>query len=53
MTSIKDASTETAIIFGEAYRHRGWWQIRAVDRRYRAELQGIELDLRSTSHNAV
>ncbi|CAL9410883.1 General stress protein 16U [Streptomyces sp. enrichment culture] len=40
----EDASTETAMIFGELYRHRGEWKFRAVGQGYASGLRGIALD---------
>lgn len=40
----EDASTETAMIFGEVYRHRGEWKFRAVGQGYASGLRGIALD---------
>ncbi|MCZ9347317.1 TerD family protein [Streptomyces sp. TRM76130] len=40
----EDASAETAMIFGEVYRHRGEWKFRAVGQGYASGLQGIALD---------
>ncbi|GAB2476844.1 TerD family protein [Jatrophihabitans fulvus] len=37
----EDASTETAMIFGELYRNRGEWKFRAVGQGYDAGLAGI------------
>ena len=34
----EDASTETAMIFGEVYRHNGDWKFRAVGQGYRGGL---------------
>jgi tellurium resistance protein TerD len=34
----EDASTETAMIFGEVYRHQGEWKFRAVGQGYRGGL---------------
>ena len=40
----EDASTETAMIFGELYRSRGEWKFRAVGQGYDAGLAGIARD---------
>jgi len=40
----EDASTETAMLFGEVYRHGGDWKFRAVGQGYAAGLRGIALD---------
>ena len=40
----EDASSETAMIFGELYRHRGEWKFRAVGQGYASGLRGIALD---------
>ena len=40
----EDASTETAMIFGELYRHSGEWKFRAVGQGYASGLRGIALD---------
>jgi len=40
----EDASTETAMIFGELYRHNGEWKFRAVGQGYAAGLAGIARD---------
>ncbi|MER7050023.1 TerD family protein [Streptomyces jumonjinensis] len=40
----EDASTETAMIFGELYRHNGEWKFRAVGQGYASGLRGIALD---------
>ncbi|GGZ11428.1 TerD family protein [Streptomyces poonensis] len=40
----EDASTETAMIFGEVYRHGGEWKFRAVGQGYASGLRGIALD---------
>jgi len=40
----EDASTETAMIFGEVYRHSGEWKFRAVGQGYSSGLRGIALD---------
>ena len=40
----EDASTETAMIFGELYRHGGDWKFRAVGQGYAAGLAGIARD---------
>lgn len=40
----EDASTETAMIFGEVYRNRGEWKFRAVGQGYEAGLAGIARD---------
>ena len=40
----EDASTETAMIFGELYRHSGEWKFRAVGQGYAAGLAGIARD---------
>jgi tellurium resistance protein TerD len=40
----EDASTETAMIFGELYRYTGEWKFRAVGQGYANGLRGIALD---------
>ncbi|MCW2606752.1 MAG: stress protein [Frankiales bacterium] len=40
----EDASTETAMIFGELYRHTGQWKFRAVGQGYANGLVGIVRD---------
>ncbi|MEU6004716.1 TerD family protein [Streptomyces sp. NPDC047453] len=40
----EDASTETAMIFGELYRYHGEWKFRAVGQGYASGLRGIALD---------
>ncbi|GGZ74367.1 TerD family protein [Streptomyces echinoruber] len=40
----EDASTETAMIFGELYRYQGEWKFRAVGQGYASGLRGIALD---------
>lgn len=40
----EDASTETAMIFGELYRHGGEWKFRAVGQGYASGLAGIARD---------
>jgi tellurium resistance protein TerD len=40
----EDASTETAMIFGELYRHGTEWKFRAVGQGYATGLRGIALD---------
>ncbi|MCW2873371.1 TerD family protein [Actinacidiphila oryziradicis] len=40
----EDASTETAMIFGELYRYNGEWKFRAVGQGYASGLRGIALD---------
>ena len=40
----EDASTETAMIFGELYRHGGEWKFRAVGQGYQSGLRGIATD---------
>jgi tellurium resistance protein TerD len=40
----EDASTETAMIFGELYRHNGEWKFRAVGQGYASGLAGIARD---------
>lgn len=40
----EDASTETAMIFGELYRNSGEWKFRAVGQGYSAGLAGIAKD---------
>ena len=40
----EDASTETAMIFGEVYRHGAEWKFRAVGQGYAAGLGGIARD---------
>lgn len=40
----EDASTETAMVFGELYRRDGEWKFRAVGQGYASGLRGIALD---------
>jgi tellurium resistance protein TerD len=40
----EDASSETAMIFGELYRYGGEWKFRAVGQGYASGLRGIVLD---------
>ncbi|MFD7920504.1 TerD family protein [Streptomyces sp. NPDC059740] len=40
----EDAAGETAMIFGEVYRHSGEWKFRAVGQGYASGLRGIALD---------
>jgi tellurium resistance protein TerD len=40
----EDASTETAMIFGELYRHGGEWKFRAIGQGYASGLAGIAKD---------
>ncbi|SFC67251.1 TerD family protein [Streptomyces aidingensis] len=40
----EDASSETAMVFGELYRHRGEWKFRAIGQGYASGLHGIALD---------
>jgi tellurium resistance protein TerD len=40
----EDASTETAMLFGELYRYGGEWKFRAVGQGYSTGLRGIALD---------
>ena len=40
----EDASTETAMVFGELYRHSGEWKFRAVGQGYASGLAGIASD---------
>jgi tellurium resistance protein TerD len=40
----EDASSETAMIFGEVYRHGNEWKFRAVGQGYASGLRGIALD---------
>ena len=40
----EDASTETAMVFGELYRHGGEWKFRAVGQGYASGLAGIATD---------
>jgi tellurium resistance protein TerD len=40
----EDASTETAMLFGELYRNGGEWKFRAVGQGYASGLRGIALD---------
>ena len=40
----EDASTETAMIFGELYRHGSEWKFRAIGQGYASGLRGIALD---------
>ncbi|MQS08480.1 TerD family protein [Streptomyces alkaliphilus] len=40
----EDASSETAMVFGELYRHGGEWKFRAIGQGYASGLRGIALD---------
>ena len=40
----EDASTETAMVFGELYRHGGEWKFRAIGQGYASGLAGIARD---------
>src|SRR3954454_25137656 len=40
----EDASTETAMVFGELYRHNGEWKFRAIGQGYESGLKGIAQD---------
>ncbi len=40
----EDASTETAMVFGELYRHGAEWKFRAIGQGYASGLRGIALD---------
>jgi tellurium resistance protein TerD len=40
----EDASTETAMLFGELYRHGGDWKFRAIGQGYASGLHGIAKD---------
>jgi tellurium resistance protein TerD len=40
----EDASTETAMVFGELYRYQGEWKFRAVGQGYASGLAGIAMD---------
>jgi len=40
----EDASTETAMVFGEVYRQGGDWKFRAVGQGYASGLAGIARD---------
>ncbi|NEW40876.1 TerD family protein [Nocardia cyriacigeorgica] len=40
----EDASTETAMVFGELYRHHGEWKFRAIGQGYASGLAGIARD---------
>ena len=40
----EDASTETAMVFGEIYRRGGEWKFRAVGQGYASGLAGIARD---------
>jgi tellurium resistance protein TerD len=40
----EDASTETAMVFGELYRYQGEWKFRAVGQGYASGLAGIARD---------
>ena len=40
----EDASTETAMVFGEVYRYSGEWKFRAVGQGYASGLRGIAQD---------
>ncbi|PYC65631.1 chemical-damaging agent resistance protein C [Streptomyces tateyamensis] len=40
----EDASTQTAMVFGELYRNAGEWKFRAIGQGYASGLRGIALD---------
>ncbi len=40
----EEASTETAMVFGELYRYNGEWKFRAIGQGYASGLRGIALD---------
>ncbi|MYV69975.1 chemical-damaging agent resistance protein C, partial [Streptomyces sp. SID2131] len=40
----EDAATETAMVFGELYRHGAEWKFRAVGQGYASGLAGIAAD---------
>ena len=40
----EDASTETAMVFGELYRHGAEWKFRAIGQGYSSGLAGIAKD---------
>ena len=40
----EDASTETAMVFGELYRHGAEWKFRAIGQGYASGLAGIARD---------
>ena len=40
----EDASSETAMVFGEVYRHQGDWKFRAVGQGWSSGLAGIARD---------
>ncbi len=40
----EDASTETAMVFGELYRHGNEWKFRAIGQGYASGLAGIARD---------
>jgi len=40
----EDASVETAMVFGEVYRHSGEWKFRAIGQGYASGLAGIAKD---------
>jgi tellurium resistance protein TerD len=40
----EDASTETAMVFGELYRHGAEWKFRAIGQGYSSGLGGIARD---------
>jgi tellurium resistance protein TerD len=40
----EDAATETAMVFGELYRHEAEWKFRAVGQGYASGLAGIAMD---------
>ncbi|MDX6313624.1 MAG: tellurium resistance protein TerD [Streptomyces sp.] len=40
----EDASTETAMVFGELYRHGAEWKVRAIGQGYASGLRGIAQD---------
>ena len=41
----EDASVETAMIFGEVYRHNGEWKLRAVGQGYAGGLHALAIEL--------
>lgn len=41
----EDAATETAVKFGELYRHNGSWKFKAIDQGYSGGLKALALDV--------
>lgn len=42
--AVRTATTETALVLGEVYRHAGWWKIRSVVQAWDSGLAGLARD---------